>query len=143
MPQIEVFNEGIEAEISEEETVVIDEPVLTQQEKKKLKKKAYKQRKKEKVKEEQLSEEVEELQKQGKENLEKWENMCNMIDDYKKKFNRFPNMRGNGREVNDEAAKVLARWLWLQNVSFNKGVMNPYHVRRLEEIGFNFKDNKK
>jgi hypothetical protein len=126
---------------------IIDEPVepkLTEQERKKLKKKAYKQRKKakkqvnESVKDENLSLEEQAVNKLGKENLEKWEAMCNMVKDYRKKLGSFPSMRSNSREVNDEAAKVLARWLWLQKVSYAKGNMHPYHSRRLEEIGFKF-----
>jgi len=155
--RIEVIDDEIEPEIREEEKVIepiteeiVEETVVTAQERKKLKKKAYKQRKKEKENLEQIRKkklagnfdtDTTELQKQGQENLEKWEQMANMINDYKKKFDCFPNMRSNGREVNDQAAKVLGRWLWLQTVSYNKGVMNPYHIKRLEEIGFKFKSN--
>lgn len=111
---------------------------ITEEERKRAKRKAYKLRQKTKKNESKLIEEADGLQEQGKENLEKWEQICSMVDDYKKKFDKFPNMRSNGREVNDEAAKVLGRWLWLQTVSYKKGNMHSYHKRRLEEIGWKF-----
>jgi len=133
--------------ISENDTDIIEEKVsLTEEEKKKRKRKAYKEQQKLKnnspINETNESDETKELHKLGKENLDKWESICNMVKDYREKIGRFPNLRSNGREVNDEAAKVLARWLWLQNTSYNKRVMHPYHIRRLEEIGYKFVKTK-
>ena len=116
----------------------ITEKTLTKEEKLKLKKKAYKQRQKEKNSKPDESTEISEEQKIAKQNLDKWESICNMVNEYKTKFGKFPSIRNNSREINDDAAKVLARWLWLQTVSYKKGNMNPYHIRRLEDIGFKF-----
>jgi len=128
------------------EIEVKEKPEITEEERerRRQKKKAYKQRLRAKKQKERESENsLESLERneteEGKANLQRWEQMCDMIKDYKSKIGRFPNMRSNGRDVNDEASKVLGRWLWLQTVSYKKGNMHPYHIRRLEEIGYNFK----
>lgn len=118
---------------------------------KKRKKKAYLQRKKEKKAEPEIEPEpipvpVVETERvipppdsnTGRQNLKNWEHMCSVVEEYKNKFNTFPNMRNNGREVDNAAAKVLGRWLWLQTAAYKKGLMHPTHVDRLTKIGFTF-----
>lgn len=150
MPEIEVIEDtkvemSVDEKVTESELEDVVEDVveeekkqLTADERKRMKRKAYKQKQKAKRQAEKAVSLTPE-QIEAQQNLKNWENMCNMIKDYKDRFNKFPNMRNNGREVNDEAAKVLGRWLWLQNAAYKKGTMNPYHVRRLEEIGWKFK----
>lgn len=76
---------------------------------------------------------LEELhQKQGRENLEKWEHFCKLIGDFKTQYKRLPSLRSV-----DQAEKVLARWIFLQKACYNRNKMHPYHIRRLKEIGIN------
>ena len=82
--------------------------------------------------------ETKKLMTERKEKLEKWEYMLSTIDEYKKRFGKFPSMRNNERGMDNQAAKVLGRWLWLQTVCYRKGTMDPYHIKRLEEIGYKF-----
>jgi hypothetical protein len=69
-------------------------------------------------------------QSKGRENLEKWEYMCNLIKDFKDKYNRIPTLKSN-----DQMEKVLARWLFLQKSCYVRHKMHPYHQRRLKEVG--------
>lgn len=148
----EMINEPQITEITDDEPTVTEiiesekKEHMTKQERNKMKRLIYKKKKAEKKREElktrpikeEFDKEAFDLQKIGKANLEKWNGIYKMIVEYKEKFGKFPNMRSNGREVNDQAAKVLGRWLWLQQSCQKNGNMHPYHQRQLEEIGFKF-----
>lgn len=125
---------------------IIETPILSKQQRKMLKKKAYKQRKKDiENKQQTTSEELTEvtsdkpteeelatikLKEQAKINLQKWEDMANLIGDFIKERKQMPNMR-SGHEVEC----VLARWLFVQKHSYKTHKMHPYHVTRLKEVG--------
>ena len=122
---------------------------LTKQQRKRLKKKAYEQRKNERNQKHSVTfEKIEEVlpsgpspmtdadvdamntRKTAKENLQKWEDMCNLVGDFIKERKTVPDMRSS-----HDIERILGRWLFVQKTRFKARKMHQYHITRLNEVG--------
>jgi hypothetical protein len=97
------------------------------------KKKAYKKRRKEReLLELQAIPEVKPIHAlpEAQANLEKWDEMVGIIEDFKKQYKRLPSIRsGNKMEC------VIGRWIFLQQSRYKSGHMHSYHVKKLKDVG--------
>ena len=101
------------------------------------KKKAYKKRKKERERIERTKNidsssimSANTLRSGAQAELERWDEMCNLIVDFKKQFNRMPSIRsGNKMET------TVGRWIFLQKSRYKSGKLHEYHVNKLRSTG--------